>query len=291
MNNFIQRNLLWIVTGILLLALVVACTPGTGQGSEDADSPSGSAGEDASDTEPGQPDDGAGSSQDDSLLAEIMGVDWDLVSLAGEAPAAGSRGTLAIDGVNLGGSTGCNSYSAGYTLDGEELAVSEIAQTEMFCEGSMDQEMAFLKALAAVDSISLEGEQLTLHSAEGDLVFQPSSPVALEGTGWTLNGIMRGDGFVSTYLDEEITAEFNEGQVAGSAGCNRYFASYEVDGDKLTIGPAGVTRMSCGEERDEREHEFLTALESVAGFKIQREVLTLTDGEGATVIQFRVANN
>ncbi len=281
----------WLFVMALLALVVVACTPGTGQGGEDAGDQSEPALDDASDTEPGQSDEGAESSQDDSLLADIMGVDWDLVSLAGEAPVAGSRGTLAIDGVNLAGSTGCNSYSAGYTLDADRLTVSEIAQTEMFCEGLMDQEMAFLKALGAVESISLEGEQLTLHSAEGDLVFQPSSPVALEGTSWTLNGIMRGDGFVSTYLDDEITAEFIDGQMAGSAGCNRYFASYEVDGDSLTIGPAGATRMSCGEERDEREREFLTALESVAGFKIQREVLTLTDAEGATVIQFRVPNN
>jgi len=38
-------------------------------------------------------------------------------------------------------------------------------------------------------------------------------------------------------------------QVSGSDGCNRYFGAYSQDGQKLTFGMMGTTRMSCPEPR------------------------------------------
>jgi len=86
---------------------------------------------------------------------------------------------------------------------------------------------------------------------------------------------------------EEITAVFEEGQVAGSASCNQYFTDYQLYGTDLTLGTVNATTMSCDEETDQREQEYLTALAEVAGFEIERETLTLTDTEGNHLVIFR----
>ena len=69
----------------------------------------------------------------------------------------------------------------------------------------------------------------------------------------------------------EITAHFNSEtkEVSGSAGCNTYFGSYEVDGLTLSItGPLAVTEMWCGEEAGEQERVYLEALQDAESFKL-----------------------
>jgi heat shock protein HslJ len=36
----------------------------------------------------------------------------------------------------------------------------------------------------------------------------------------------------------------DDGRLAGSGGCNRFFGSYKLDGDKIEIGSLGATRMA-----------------------------------------------
>jgi heat shock protein HslJ len=226
--------------------------------------------------------------QNDGLREELSGSEWDLVAMAGSGPMTGSTITIAFTEEGLSGSAGCNGYFGNYTLDGASIElVSPLASTEMWCEDLMEQENAFLALLNAAESLTLEEDRLTIHTTEGDLVFHPPAHKTLEQTLWVLSGISNGEAVVSTWIDEEITAEFNEGQVTGSAGCNRYFAGYEMDDAALTLGPAGSTRMACDEERNVRETEFLTALEGAVAFEIGRDTLTLTDADGNALVTFR----
>ena len=75
---------------------------------------------------------------------------------------------------------------------------------------------------------------------------------------------------VSPILGSEITVNFLEdGTVAGNAGCNDYFGSFETDGDTIAIGPLGSTRKMCpGEGIMEQEALFLQALESSSTYQI-----------------------
>jgi heat shock protein HslJ len=65
---------------------------------------------------------------------------------------------------------------------------------------------------------------------------------------------------------EETTVTLNfeaDGQLNGSAGCNQYSGSYELDGSSLTVGPLVSTRMAClNDGIMEQESAFLQALES-----------------------------
>jgi heat shock protein HslJ len=92
---------------------------------------------------------------------------------------------------------------------------------------------------------------------------------------------------VSTWVDEAITAQFMDGQVAGFGGCNNYFGAYETDGESLTFGPIGSNMMACEEEVSQREMEFFAALEAVKAYSISRSTLTLTNAEGSTLITFQ----
>ena len=109
---------------------------------------------------------------------------------------------------------------------------------------------------------------------------------------WVLESYLNADGETVTALaDREVTAEFSpDGQVAGSGGCNRYFASYTVDGSNLTIGQAGSTMMACEPvEVMQQEAQFLSALGSAATWQIEGEMLTINNAAGATVLTFQAS--
>jgi len=114
--------------------------------------------------------------------------------------------------------------------------------------------------------------------------------VALEGTLWTLVSYGDPSDPQPVLEDSEITAEFDsaEGRIHGSAGCNSYFGSYEVDGDAITFGLPGSTLMACAEPEGVMEQEvaYLAALGSAAIYHIQGDQLEMRDADGALALQF-----
>jgi heat shock protein HslJ len=70
----------------------------------------------------------------------------------------------------VSGTSGCNTYSGGYTIDGDTLAISQLINTQMACdspEGVMDQESVYLAALQSSVTFQNDGATLTLLDAEG----------------------------------------------------------------------------------------------------------------------------
>ena len=203
---------------------------------------------------------------------------------------AGSSITLDFSGGQAGGSAGCNSYGTSYMLDGNSIQFSTegFVTTMMFCDPPeiMDQETRFLGWMQKAETMTLEGDRLTLHTSEGDLVFEKAQRTALEDTNWQLTGIVKGDVVVSTWVDEKISIRFENGQAGGSAGCNTFSAEYILDGEKLAFGPAISTKMACEPEVNERETAFLNALAQVAGYRVERTNLTLLDAGGEELMSF-----
>lgn len=219
---------------------------------------------------------------------ELLGTKWDLISYDEQTPVSGSELTINFNADGLGGSSGCNSYFGSYTVDGTNLSVSQVGSTMMACmeEGLMEQESQFLTMLQAAATFTLTADQLTIHTAEGNLIFQPAQHQSLEGIIWMLNGIVEGDAVVSMAADSEITTTFVDGSVAGYAGCNQYSAPYTVTDNQITLGPIVSTKMACEGEQGEREATFLAALQQTAGYEIERDSLTLFDVNGNALIMF-----
>lgn len=85
---------------------------------------------------------------------------------------------------------------------------------------------------------------------------------------------------------EQITLEFADGKIGGSAGCNRYFASYkQAEDGTLTFSPIGSTRRACERTLMAAESQFLQALQATTAFTMSEDgsQLVLVLGEKGTL--------
>lgn len=71
-----------------------------------------------------------------------------------------------------------------------------------------------------------------------------------------------------------------DGKVAGSGGCNRFFGSYEQDGESLSFSPLGATRMACPQGTMRVEQDFFAMLGAVRKAKVEASTLVLVDAAG-----------
>ncbi|UVE16627.1 META domain-containing protein [Pseudomonas sp. LS44] len=54
-----------------------------------------------------------------------------------------------------------------------------------------------------------------------------------------------------------------DGRAYGNAGCNHWFATYHLDGDRLSFDQAGSTRKMCAPALMEQEQRFLEMLATI----------------------------
>jgi len=69
--------------------------------------------------------------------------------------------------------------------------------------------------------------------------------------------------------------EKEDSKVAGFAGCNNYFATYNVSGNALSFGHAGATRKLCPDMSV--EDVFFKSLPNISRFEIVKKELYLYD--------------
>ena len=77
-----------------------------------------------------------------------------------------------LEGGRIGGSSGCNRYSAKIRVAGNQVAISAPLSTRRLCgepQGVMEQERQFLAALTSVATLRHEGKRLELRRADGAL--------------------------------------------------------------------------------------------------------------------------
>ena len=68
------------------------------------------------------------------------------------------------------GSTGCNRMTGRYRLEGDALSFEQLAGTRRACVDGMQTEQAFLNALSRVAEWRVQGQQLTLIDADGEVL-------------------------------------------------------------------------------------------------------------------------
>jgi heat shock protein HslJ len=108
---------------------------------------------------------------------DLPGTVWRLVSLGGVTPA-GAAPTLELgtDG-SATGSTGCNSFTGRYSIDGPGLAVSPLATTKRGCEPAIaSQEMAFLAGMTGVTRWAIGTDGRLVLAGRTELVFERARP-------------------------------------------------------------------------------------------------------------------
>jgi heat shock protein HslJ len=225
---------------------------------------------------------------------DLTGKVWALTELKGMPPVAGAgiSAEFSSDG-NVSGSAGCNRYSGTYTVSGNSITISSsMATTMMMCDESvMEQETAYLKALAEAKTYAVNGDQLTLTDADKtSLAIYKAQSQDLSGTSWEVTGYNNGKQAVVGMLEgTTLTADFGkDGNLSGNAGCNTYSGTYKVDGDQITIGPLASTMMACDQPAGvmEQETQYLSALQSAATYQIEGKLLQLRTKEDALAAIF-----
>ena len=94
---------------------------------------------------------------------------------------------------------------------------------------------------------------------------------------WAL-GSINGEEFVKDELNNHPVIEIylKEERIHGNAGCNTINGKVEVDGNKIAFSNIITTEMACPGDIEQR---FLSAIQSVDGYKIEKLRLFLYEGE------------
>ncbi len=207
------------------------------------------------------------------------------------------------DDGKLTGLAGCNNYTSSYSTEGTHISIGPTAATMMMCsdpEGIMEQESQYLAALETAGAYDIKGSQLDMKDLDGARVvsYVAVPPQTLGGSSWHVISYNNGkQAVVSVIIGTEITADFKDGKLTGSAGCNNYMASYEVNGDNIgdniTVGPAATTRKMCSEPEGimEQEAQYLAALETAATYQIQSDRMEMHTADGALAVNFAAAGD
>jgi heat shock protein HslJ len=138
-----------------------------------------------------------------------------------------------------------------------------------------------------VDNPPADGSsiQWTLVSVES----KTPAAATLEGVLWGLVSYMGADGnLVNVLPDVNVTAEFKDDQVNGSAGCNTYFGPARAAGNKLEVGPLGSTQMFCMDPKGlmDQESAYLAGLQNAATYLAQGGKLEISDANGHVILVY-----
>ena len=138
-----------------------------------------------------------------------------------------------------------------------------------------------------VGLIVLAAIALTACSADAGSSATDSS-AALENTTWVLESYGEQDTLQAVLEGTEITGVFDsaEGNITGSAGCNSYFASYEISGNELSVPTLGYTEMYCltPDGVMEQEQQYVTALASAERYEIREGRLHISGADGRALV-------
>lgn len=87
--------------------------------------------------------------------------------------------------------------------------------------------------------------------------------------------------------DTRMRLQFDaDGQLSGNGGCNRFSGGFQLDGEKLTIGPVAATRMACPEPVQSFEFSYFESLQATEGVRLNADRLVLLDNGGQPLVRF-----
>jgi heat shock protein HslJ len=195
----------------------------------------------------------------------LEGTTW---VLSADAPLGVALEAIAVtaqfqDG-RLSGHSGCNRYTASYTLDGDSLSIGpDIGGTSMACPpAQMAVEQAYLGRLPQATGFAIDGNTLTLTDDQDK----------------TITSVVGG---------VTMTAKFEDGTVSGNTGCNSFNGPYEIDAQNITIGPLASTLAACPTpELSTQETNYLDALQLAQTFQVTGDQLDLFREGGTYAVSF-----
>jgi heat shock protein HslJ len=200
-----------------------------------------------------------------------------------------SRIRLTFEAGRFSAQAGCNTLGGSVSITDGRFVTGQIASTEMGCDPklmALDQWLSGF--LLAKPALTLAGDTLTLATPEATVVLldrkvvQPDRP--LEGTRWTVDGLIDGVTAASVEAPVPATFELRAGRVSVSTGCNTGSATYSVSGATLTLGPLSLTQKACDAAQMALERAVVATFDQVLKVRIDADALTLSgEAHGLTL--------
>ena len=224
--------------------------------------------------------------------ADDVDGEWELAEgTADGAPLPlppGRAATLRLADGEAGGTSFCNHYTAAYSLDGDAVGFEGLGGTEMGCEPDvMAAEGAYLRALAAVDTVVLEDGGLALRGGGVELRFTPVAPVPdspLEGTRWVLETVVEGGTASSTLGKPAVLDLLQDGTFSASTGCRSIAGSWRRHDGSVIFGDYAYDTVGCPAPVDRQDQHVLELLGAGPTAEITGDRLTLTRDDGRGLV-------
>ena len=103
-----------------------------------------------------------------------------------------------------------------------------------------------------------------------------AGPTLLAGSEWGLGK-----------QDQRYVQFASGGKVSGNAGCNRFFSTYQQDGNLLKIAEIATTRKLCSEAEMKLEAEWLDLLAKVRSIELTHLKLVLFGENNAQLAELK----
>lgn len=222
-----------------------------------------------------------------SLEVEVGAREWSLDRAASRPVIEGDEPiTLTIRDGEAAGTAPCNTFRGGVELDGDALAVGDLATTRMACdEAVLAAEDAFLEALASVTTAEVDDDDRLVLDGDGDvhLVFDGYDADELLVGDWqvlhvgaddTLTGVLEGTGPVLTFAED--------GELRLETVCGTRTSAWRLTGEGLAIDDPSSTDATCTEPPGAADQEaaLVAALERTRRAEAAPGRLTLLDDRG-----------
>ncbi|CAN5625917.1 hypothetical protein BH24CHL9_BH24CHL9_12830 [soil metagenome] len=208
-------------------------------------------------------------------LLPIAGTDPAVLSFDPRSMGRRSRGRVL-------GSTGCNSISASYELQGSSLELRGLETSDLACAPSIAAQEAAVLALLRAEALVVElpaGRLILRDPRSGErLVFTSERP--LEGPTWQLTGLGDRD-----LPDLTVTLRLEGGTVSGEGPCVPYAGTYRTNGPLIELSDLQVDEQAC--PRRGYERAFLRALRQTAFVDMRGPDLILQDAAVRAVATLR----
>ena len=201
-------------------------------------------------------------------MGSIDGATWNLESVDGQPPIAGTYLTLTINGPQFGGFDGCNSFVGRHESgtpvvkpDGT-ISVPPFGGTNAGCptDAILEQAKRYLRAVTQQAKAHVVDGRLHITDDSGDvvLVFARKAPLVgqpidLAGTRWRLvdhDGVYGERPTTLVFVDEQV--------VLGTTACRDYTVSYSASEGRIRIPSSGMSGSTepCPKGEVRKEHQF-----------------------------------
>lgn len=169
------------------------------------------------------------------------------------------------------------SYDCGVTGDGQGSLV-------LLGDLVQGQDAGYPTTFATLALLSADGTQVV--SQQRVVVDMIDAALPLTRKEWVLASW--GTGGAPPLAQAAPTLSFHDGRIAGTTGCNNYFAAATSRGaGDLQLGMAGATLMACPPPLMTQERRYLRALDAVTGYELIDGALYLHGG--GEVLKFESA--